>query len=75
MSVHKRKASCEDCFFRRNDLCALGYKKPCPTFRPAIDDGYLTPPPQLQLTFHGHHHGDQRLLFRSANEQLELYRR
>ena len=75
MNIHeKRKASCDDCFFQRNDLCALGRKKACPTFRPAIDDAQLTPPPQLQLAFRGQDHGVQRTFFRSANEQLQLYK-
>ena len=28
------KVSCEDCFFKRNLLCALDCDAPCPTFRP-----------------------------------------
>ncbi len=40
--------SCEDCFFRRHSLCALGLDSPCPTFRPDTPDG-LVPPRQPAL--------------------------
>ena len=40
--------SCEDCFFRRRGLCALGLDAPCPTFRPDTPDG-LVPPRQPAL--------------------------
>ena len=40
--------SCEDCFFRRRGLCALGLDSPCPTFRPDTPDG-LIPPRQPAL--------------------------
>ena len=40
--------SCEDCFFRRHGLCALGLDSPCPTFRPDTPDG-LVPPRQPAL--------------------------
>jgi hypothetical protein len=39
---------CEDCFFRRHGLCALGLDSPCPTFRPDTPDG-LVPPRQPAL--------------------------
>jgi hypothetical protein len=29
----KRPRTCDDCYFRRNDLCALLTSRPCPTFR------------------------------------------
>jgi hypothetical protein len=45
--VAKRvKVTCDDCFFRRADLCALAGNEPCPTFRPAK---VLTPPQQARL--------------------------
>jgi hypothetical protein len=28
-----RKPSCDDCFFKKNHLCALKLDGPCPTFR------------------------------------------
>ena len=40
--------TCEDCFFRRRSLCALGLDSPCPTFRPDTPDG-LVPPRQPAL--------------------------
>jgi hypothetical protein len=40
--------TCEDCFFRRRGLCALGLDAPCPTFRPDTPDG-LVPPRQPSL--------------------------
>jgi hypothetical protein len=40
--------SCEECFFRRRGLCALGLDSPCPTFRPDSPDG-LVPPRQPAL--------------------------
>ena len=42
------KASCEDCFFRKRNLCALGLDEPCPTFRPDTPRG-LVPPRQPAL--------------------------
>jgi hypothetical protein len=42
------KASCSDCYFRREGLCALVLETPCPTFR-AASVGKLTPPPQPRL--------------------------
>ena len=43
------KVTCEDCFFHRNMLCALGAEKPCPTFR--HHEQGLTPPQQLSFVF------------------------
>jgi hypothetical protein len=40
-------ATCEDCYFRREGLCALPGNAPCPTFRAAT--GALAPPPQPRL--------------------------
>jgi hypothetical protein len=44
----RRTITCEDCYFRRELLCALRVDEPCPTFRPASIDG-LVPPPQAPL--------------------------
>ena len=46
------KVSCEDCFFRRRNLCALGLDEPCPTFRPDSPMG-LVPPRQPALLIRG----------------------
>jgi hypothetical protein len=45
----KRKVRCEDCYFRKNMLCALRLAEPCTTFRPG--DRGLAPPPQLSFHF------------------------
>lgn len=42
------KPSCDECFFRRRNLCALGLDEPCPTFRPDTPGG-LVPPRQPTL--------------------------
>lgn len=44
-----KKAACEDCYFRRNDLCALDLAGPCSTFRPA--ERGLEPERQLAFVF------------------------
>ena len=41
-------ATCENCYFRREGLCALQGNTPCPTFR-AATVGRLTPPMQPRL--------------------------
>jgi hypothetical protein len=41
-------ATCEDCYFRKEGLCALAGNTPCPTFR-AATVGRLTPPTQPRL--------------------------
>jgi len=35
--------SCDQCFFRQRNLCALGIDEPCPTFRPDSPAGLLPP--------------------------------
>jgi hypothetical protein len=40
--------TCEDCYFRRNMLCALEFDEPCTTFRPDRPEG-LVPPRQPVL--------------------------
>jgi hypothetical protein len=39
--------TCQDCYFRRNGLCALNVEQICPTFR--ADGRTLEPPQQPQL--------------------------
>jgi hypothetical protein len=48
----EKKPSCEDCFFRRRNLCALGLDEPCSTFRPDSPAG-LVPPRQPSLLLRG----------------------
>ena len=40
--------TCEDCYFRKNLLCALELDEPCTTFRPNRPEG-LVPPRQPVL--------------------------
>jgi len=44
----RRTPSCDDCFFRRAELCAIAGNMPCPTFRRA-HAGKLDPPRQPTL--------------------------
>jgi hypothetical protein len=48
MAKRKKTPTCEDCFFHRHSLCALGRDSPCPTFRPDTPQG-LMPPQQPTL--------------------------
>jgi hypothetical protein len=43
------KASCKNCYFRREGLCALPGEIPCPTFRAVTPAGQLLPPRQAPL--------------------------
>jgi len=43
----RRELTCEDCYFRREALCAMAPPAPCPTFRLATRT--LVPPPQPRL--------------------------
>jgi hypothetical protein len=42
-------ASCSDCYFRREGLCALPGDTVCPTFRMTAKNGALDPPRQPRL--------------------------
>lgn len=44
-----KRVTCEDCYFRKNMLCALKLAGPCTTFRPA--DRGLKPQRQLAFAF------------------------
>ena len=44
----RRETTCNDCFFRQADLCAIPGNRPCPTFRAAKREA-LQPPPQPML--------------------------
>jgi len=49
MAAKKRtEVTCDDCYFRRESLCALGGNVVCPTFR-AASAGALVPPRQPRL--------------------------
>jgi hypothetical protein len=49
MPTKRKCPSCEDCYFRKNMLCALELDGPCPTFRPA--ERGLAPERQLSFVF------------------------
>jgi hypothetical protein len=66
-----RKVSCEDCYFRRNLLCALPDSEPCATFRP--HDGELKPPQQLRFVFRQERRMCAAWAFPSAQEQAALH--
>lgn len=66
------KVSCEQCFFRRNMLCALQLDAPCPTFRPDHPEG-LRPPPQLRFQFRQERKTRAAWAFPSAEEQAALH--
>jgi len=44
----RSEVTCDDCFFRREGLCALPGQALCPTFR-AASSGALSPPRQPPL--------------------------
>ena len=44
-----KKLSCDDCYFKRNMLCALALDEPCPTYRSA--ERGLRPERQLAFVF------------------------
>ena len=66
-----RKVSCEECFFRRNLLCALDLPEPCSTFRP--NEAQLRPPQQLRFVFRQERRSRAAWAFPSAQEQAALH--
>jgi len=66
------KASCEDCFFSKNLLCAIAQDDPCATFRPAHPDG-LRPPRQLRFVFRQERRQQVAWAFPTPNEQIALH--
>ena len=64
--------SCDDCFFRRNLLCALQEDEACATFRPDHPDG-LRPPQQLRFTFRSERRTKAAWAFPTAQEQAALH--
>jgi hypothetical protein len=67
-----RAPSCDDCFFRRNLLCALPEPAPCATFRPYHPDG-LRPPQQLRFVFRADRRTRAAWAFPTAAEQAALH--
>jgi hypothetical protein len=66
-----KPVSCEDCFFRRNLLCALDLDEPCATFRP--NEAQLKPPQQLRFVFRQERRTRAAWAFPSAQEQAALH--
>ena len=66
------KASCENCFFHQNLLCAIEASGPCATFRPAHPDG-LRPPSQMRFVFRQERRMHVAWAFPSPNEQVALH--
>ncbi len=66
------KASCENCFFGTNRLCALTASGPCGTFRPAHPEG-LRPPRQLRFVFRQERRLQVAWAFPSPSEQVALH--
>ena len=71
-ATRARSVSCDDCFFRKNMLCALALDEPCPTFRPDHPDG-LRPPQQLRFVFRQERRRQAAWAFPSAQEQAALH--
>jgi hypothetical protein len=67
-----KKAACEDCFFRRNLLCALELDEPCTTFRPDSPEG-LRPPQQLRFSFRQERRTQAAWAFPTAQDQATLH--
>jgi len=49
MAKKAKHVTCDDCYFRKNMLCALELPGPCATFRPA--ERGLEPERQLAFVF------------------------
>ncbi len=66
-------ATCEDCFFGANQLCAVTSSGPCTTYRPNRPEG-LRPPSQLRFVFR---RPEPRMTvawaFPSAEEQVAIH--
>jgi hypothetical protein len=68
----KKKVTCEECFFRRNGLCALAVEQPCATFRPDRPEG-LRPPQQMRFVFRQERRRQAAWEFPTAQEQAALH--
>jgi hypothetical protein len=66
-----KKVSCEECYFRRNLLCALELDEPCATFRPF--EAQLKPPQQLRFVFRQERRSCAAWAFPTAQEQAALH--
>ncbi len=66
------KASCENCYFHQNHLCAVTNAVPCGTFRPARPEG-LRPASQLRFVFGQERRMQVAWAFPTAQEQVALH--
>jgi hypothetical protein len=71
MATSRVKVSCDDCFFRRNMLCAVEDGIPCATYRPYGPDG-LRPPRQMRFEFRQERRTRVTWRFPTAQEQAAL---
>jgi hypothetical protein len=67
-----KNVTCEECYFRRNMLCALRLDAPCATFRPDSTEG-LRPPRQLSFVFREQRRTRATFSFPTADEQAALH--
>jgi hypothetical protein len=67
-----KKVTCEDCYFKRNLLCALDCDEPCATFRPDHPDG-LRPPSQMRFVFRQERRKQVAWAMPNAQEQAALH--
>lgn len=67
----QQKVSCDGCYFRVNQLCALDLDEPCATFRPS--EAELRPPQQLRFVFRQERRARAAWAFPSAQEQAALH--
>jgi hypothetical protein len=72
LMARTKKITCEDCYFRRNMLCALALEEPCTTFRPDRPEG-LRPPEQMRFVFRQERSTHATWAFPSAQEQAVLH--
>jgi hypothetical protein len=70
--IRTGKASCEDCFFRVNCLCAVVDAQPCASFRPALPEG-LRPPRQMRFVFRQERSLQVAWKFPTPSEQIALH--
>jgi hypothetical protein len=66
------KASCENCYFHCQLLCALSESAPCATYRPDHPDG-LRPPSQLRFVFRQERRMQVAWAFPTPQEQVALH--
>jgi hypothetical protein len=72
LMARTKKITCDDCFFRRNMLCALAVEEPCTTFRPNHPEG-LRPPDQMRFVFRQERRTQATWAFPTAQEQAERH--